>query len=313
VTDAGIKDSLAVAVMDALTSHICVVDPAGVIIAVNRAWMSFSEDNSGDGRRAYAGVNYLDVCRQATGPASAGAREILAGMEAVLKGETDLFQIEYPCHSPNEFRWFIASITPLRRRGVPREEGNIGAVVSHIDITDRKLAELDYAKLASTDPLTSLPNRRFFDEYAALEFDRFRRFGGPMSLLMLDLDRFKGINDGYGHAAGDEVLRRVAARCKKVMRGADLFARIGGEEFAGLLPGTDEKRAIVVAEKLRQAIHRLRIKLGPETVLVTASVGVAAMLPRDRSPSIALARADEALYRAKRAGRNCVRGQVAAA
>jgi diguanylate cyclase (GGDEF)-like protein len=83
--------------------------------------------------------------------------------------------------------------------------------VSHINITDRKLVEIDCASLAATDPLTGLPNRRFFDEFAKRDMDRFLRFGEPSSLLMVDLDHFKNINDMYGHAAGDEVLRRVAS------------------------------------------------------------------------------------------------------
>lgn len=112
-----------------------------------------------------------------------------------------------------------------------------------MNITDRKKLELEYARLASTDPLTDLPNRRFFQTYAAIEFKRLHRFGGQMSLLALDLDNFKQINDRYGHHAGDVVLRKFATRCKATVRGSDLFARIGGEEFVALLLGERARKA----------------------------------------------------------------------
>ncbi|WP_246105010.1 GGDEF domain-containing protein [Rhodoligotrophos appendicifer] len=133
-----------------------------------------------------------------------------------------------------------------------------------------------------------------------------RRFGGAMSVLMLDLDKFKLINDTHGHLAGDAVLKKVAARCKAAVRESDVFARIGGEEFVALLPGTDEVGAIVLAEKLRSIIEGLKIKTEAETLRVTGSIGVASVAPNDRSISSALNRADRALYAAKDAGRNRV-------
>ncbi len=298
-----IADSLAASVMDALTSNICVVDLAGEILAVNRAWMEFSATNEGGAGEAYLGTNYLNVCRSSTGPASAEASSFYGGLADVLEGRKDLFQIEYPCHSPSELRWFLARVTPLIQR---RNTKKIGAVVSHMNITDRKLVELDYARLASTDPLTDLPNRRFLEDYAKIELERLRRFGGAMSVLMLDLDKFKLINDTHGHLAGDAVLKKVAARCKAAVRESDVFARIGGEEFVALLPGTDEVGAIVLAEKLRSIIEGLKIKTEAETLRVTGSIGVASVAPNDRSISSALNRADRALYAAKDAGRNRV-------
>jgi diguanylate cyclase (GGDEF)-like protein len=307
MNDALHEEGLAIAVMDALAFSICVVDPAGVITAVNRAWMEFSAGNGGDTEAAYVGVNYLEVCRAAVGEDSDEAPDFYTGLKAVLDHKIGHFQLEYPCHSPAELRWYIATVSPLRPgRGSGRAR-RLGAVVSHLEITDRKLLELDYRKLASTDPLTGLPNRRFFDEYAALEFHRFVRFGEPVSFLMLDLDGFKAINDRYGHAAGDEVLRQVAELFRSATRSADLFARYGGEEFVALLPETDEANALSVAEKLRAAVEGMRIKAGSRRIPVTISIGVAAMRPGDASLDAVTARADEALYRAKREGRNCVR------
>lgn len=307
MNDALHEEGLAVAVMDALAFSICVVDAAGVITAVNRTWMEFSSGNDGDTETAYVGINYLEVCRTAVGEDSEEAPDFYTGLKAVLDRQSELFQLEYPCHSPTELRWYIATVTPLRPRRGARRARHLGAVVSHLEITDRKLLELDYRKLASTDPLTGLPNRRFFDDYAALEFHRFVRFGEPVSFLMLDLDRFKAINDRHGHPAGDEVLRQVAEVFGSATRSADLFARFGGEEFVALLPGTDEAGALEAAEKLRAAVEGLKIKAGSRRIAVTISIGVAAMREDDSSLDAVIARADQALYRAKRDGRNCVR------
>jgi diguanylate cyclase (GGDEF)-like protein len=305
-----VEGDIALAVIDALTSQICVVDPDGVIFAVNRAWKQFTADNFSGQVRDHIGVNYLNVCRHSVGPASEEAPDFLNGLCAVLRGEREFFQIEYPCHSPKEMRWFIARVSPLRRRSSSIEQANIGAVVSHMNITDRKLIEIDYARLAATDPLTGLPNRRFFDEFAKLDMDRFLRFSEPSSVLMVDLDHFKNINDTYGHAAGDEVLRRVASLGKLVFRSSDLFARWGGEEFVCLLPGTDEWGAILAAEKLRSAVEQLSIVSGGRAIPVTASVGVSSVYNTDQVMDSALLRADTALYRAKDEGRNCVRSYV---
>lgn len=289
-----------------MTSNICVLDLSGRIVAVNRAWIRFSEDNAGAGESAYVGLNYLKVCQNSTGPGSREVSKLSRGMQDVLEGRKDLFQIDYPCHSPSDLRWFAARVTPLRERDATGPKRILGAVVSHMDITDRKLLELKYSKLASTDPLTQLPNRRFFEHNASVELDRLRRHGGEMSLLMLDIDEFKSINDTHGHLTGDVVIKSVAARCIAAVRGSDFFARFGGDEFVALLPGTPVAGAVVLAEKLRCRIEALKIKADLETISVTGSIGVASVNPRDKSIKGALNRADQALYAAKSAGRNRV-------
>jgi diguanylate cyclase (GGDEF)-like protein len=301
-----IGESLAVYVVDALTSNICVVDLTGEIVAVNRAWMEFSASNAGGADRAYVGTNYLAVCQNSTGPDSKEANAFHGGLHNVLEGRADLFQIEYPCHSPTELRWFLARVTPLIQRDGANSARMSGAVVSHMNITDRKLLELKYARLASIDPLTELPNRRFFEDYARIELERLHRFGGAMSVLMLDLDNFKLINDTYGHLAGDAVLKEVAASCRNAVRESDLFARIGGEEFVALLMGADEAGATLLAEKLRSIVEDLRIQTGAGTLRVTSSIGVTSASPEDNSINSILHRADKALYAAKNSGRNRV-------
>jgi diguanylate cyclase (GGDEF)-like protein len=302
-----IAGGLAAAIIDALTSHICVVDPNGMIFAVNRAWRIFAAANSEGRPFDSIGVNYLNVCRASVGPASVEATTFSDGLRAVLQQKLEFFQIEYPCHSPKEQRWFLVRVSPLRDRSFSINAGNVGAVVSHMNVTDRKLVELEYAKLAATDPLTGIPNRRFFEDFAKLDIERGLRFGKPSSLLMVDLDNFKGINDTYGHAAGDEVLRRVGSLGTTSFRSCDLLARLGGEEFVALLSGTDEWGAIMAAEKLRAAIEKLSIVSGTSSISITASIGVSSILTEDQTVEHALLQADKALYLAKREGRNCVR------
>jgi diguanylate cyclase (GGDEF)-like protein len=289
----------AAAVIDALSSHICVIDQDGVIVTVNRAWQDFAVENPPVSNRAGVGTDYLRVCRSAAGPGSEEAGEFALGVQLVLEGRTDLFQMEYPCHSPAQARWFLGRVTPLRA-------AQRGAVISHMTITDRKLLEFELVRLAATDPLTGVPNRRYFLETGNQEVERVRRFGVAASVVMIDLDHFKAINDKYGHAVGDETLKYVTQVCKKSLRQIDVLARIGGEEFVVMLPSTDETGAARVAEKLRRAVSGTLVKDGPIRLSITASFGVAEVRPGDQTVDEGIARADLALYAAKRSGRNCV-------
>jgi diguanylate cyclase (GGDEF)-like protein len=162
--------------------------------------------------------------------------------------------------------------------------------------------EARLALLAHTDPLTGLANRHRFFDAAAAEIKRSRRRGSPPAVLMLDLDHFKGINDSLGHEAGDAALRRVAMLCRTLLRSQDLACRLGGEEFAVLLPETGAEGALALAERMRRAVEGLR--LDQDGAQLTVSVGVAVVAGEEPSVNPALARADRALYAAKRAGRN---------
>jgi len=157
---------------------------------------------------------------------------------------------------------------------------------------------------ARTDGLTGLFNHRFFKEKLAAEFRRFMRTQRPFSLLLIDIDHFKRVNDTYGHPAGDEVLRGVAATLRKTLRNIDVTARYGGEEFAALLLDTDSHGAVRMAERLRRAIGRINHSTEGGDLKVTVSIGVASC-PGDASAEDALIElADRALYRAKAGGRN---------
>ena len=161
--------------------------------------------------------------------------------------------------------------------------------------------------LAITDGLTGLYNRRHFYQMANLEFIRSSRYNRPLSLLMIDVDWFKRINDTYGHLVGDRALREMAQTCLLKIRGGDLVGRYGGEEFAVLLPETHEASALALAERLRQRIADAPLITDQGQVVITVSIGVVQKDDDCSDLEELLRRSDEALYHAKNAGRNCVR------
>ena len=165
-----------------------------------------------------------------------------------------------------------------------------------------------------TDALTGLRNRRFFDERLHEEFRRAQRYGDYLSLIMVDLDHFKLVNDRYGHPVGDAVLRESAGLIRASLRDPDICARYGGEEFAVILPKTHMSGALAVAERIWRAIGQKDFLVGPgedgrtpRTIKVTGSIGVAFYPSKDINSSDLLLRfADQALYQAKRSGRNTI-------
>jgi len=150
-------------------------------------------------------------------------------------------------------------------------------------------------------------NKRAFDQLLTEHFAKFQRDGTGYSVLYMDIDHFKSINDTHGHADGDAILQQLAATCVAVLRPYDMVARLGGEEFAVLLPGSDIAGGAVVAERLRKAISSMRVKGQNKTLQVTVSIGVSQSDPGDADGFETLKRADSALYAAKNAGRDCVR------
>jgi diguanylate cyclase (GGDEF)-like protein len=282
------ESRLAGAVLDALTSSICVLDHRAHIVAVNESWRQFADHNGGDG--SVLGTDYIDVCMRATGPGADAAHRFGNAIKDVLLGARDKFEIEYPCHSPCERRWFLARVTKLRRIPDHPNALNVAAVVSHQDVTSRKLLELRLKKLAETDELTGLKNRRKFMEAADQALADLRADGAVTSLLLIDLDHFKVINDQYGHAAGDEALRHAANQFRAATRAGDILARIGGEEFAVLLPRTDEWDAVLVADRIRLQLADSTFMTNGRPVPMTATIGVSAFRRDDARLEIVLGR-----------------------
>ncbi len=180
-------------------------------------------------------------------------------------------------------------------------------VVVSRDITELKRRETELLEMAATDILTGLPNRRHFVAQLEQESARILRDKGRCaSVLMLDADHFKMINDTFGHAVGDDVLRHLATLMQNKLRKVDTVGRIGGEEFALILPGAALPAAEAFAERLRQYVAATPVPQADRTIPLTVSIGVAGMSADDANADEVLTRADRALYRAKGSGRNMV-------
>jgi diguanylate cyclase (GGDEF)-like protein len=194
-----------------------------------------------------------------------------------------------------------------RNRGIAQRSTAQAAALAQTRL-ELLAANEQLARLAAQDPLTGLANRRQFRERLCQDLALYRRHTTPGALVVLDLDHFKQVNDTHGHATGDQVLMEAADRIKAALRPSDVAARVGGEEFAALLPGSDIRNAVTVAERLRAALAEL-VVFAPDgrPVRITASIGVATWQQDDRDERDLLERADQALYAAKHAGRDNIR------
>ena len=295
------RTALRAFVFDSLEEQIAVTDEAGVILDVNSAWTSFGIENGLSPEFNCVGCNYLDVVHRSLTAGDERAREAAQGISDVLGGRRASFYYEYPCHTPAERRWFMMRL--LRLQG----DFSRMFVVSHHNITQRKLGEERAEHMALHDSLTGLANRRYFNEFLSLEMRRSIRDCSAISLVLLDFDHFKEYNDELGHFAGDQCLAAVA----KVLpafarRPCDLAARLGGDEFGVILGKTKIAESQAIADAIRQAVGDLKLVFGGSKQ-VTVSVGVAAVNADERrTEEFLFQEADKALYAAKAAGRNQV-------
>lgn len=205
-------------------------------------------------------------------------------------------------YDPIRYEQQLSSGKWIECRGHPLPGG--GSLAIYRDIGESKQLFAQLEELATTDALTAVPNRRSFLERAAGEFARAKRTRRNMSILMIDVDHFKAINDRHGHAAGDETLRQIAQACNGALRGSDILGRIGGEEFAALLPEADGATAGLVASRLRRAVIDIANKTGATSTPVSVSIGIATTHLCTESLETIMANADAALYQAKQDGRN---------
>jgi diguanylate cyclase (GGDEF)-like protein/PAS domain S-box-containing protein len=206
--------------------------------------------------------------------------------------------------------WGSVMLAPLEDRSLTTETRNYALIVR--DITDKRDAADQMRGSDARDFLTGLPTRRAFFEAAELLMQRWKRLPRPLSLVMFDCDHFKAVNDQYGHPAGDEVLRHFANRLREACRGVDMVARMGGEEFAALLPSTDAKGAVAFAGRIRTAVVDSAVTFDGRPIRYTVSAGVSTMTADLAGLDALIKRADEALYKAKGAGRNRVELAVSA-
>jgi len=173
-------------------------------------------------------------------------------------------------------------------------------VVDQVRTTERLMT------LAMTDPLTGILNRRHYLSASTAELSRVKRYGFPLTVLMVDIDNFKRVNDTYGHGVGDIVIRTIATTCRTALRLPDILARYGGEEFVVTMPQTAEPEARRVAERLRESLSEAVIDTKDGPLSVTVSIGLAQWITSDGTIEDTIERADRALYAAKNAGKNCV-------
>ena len=229
--------------------------------------------------------------------------------------------VQQPATSPAGV--FTEAVIPLKVRApswgamVLRRAGDAGFAPDEMALAsefcriaqlqvDQAIATIKLRQSAELDALTGSLNRRSIDQWLARAFLEADRDGQPLSVLFVDLDRFKRINDRYGHAAGDHCLRAVAATLAAALDEGDLFGRYGGEEFIAILPGRGGAAARETGERLRAGVERLVVDWEGQVLRLTVSVGVATRREGERTPGATIERADKALYASKRAGRNCV-------
>ncbi len=239
---------------------------------------------------------------------------LIASAEEQLLAERGMYQFAMTGNGPSighvqelEGRHKDGRTFPVERSIAGFRLGNVWYAVATIrDITERKATETKLHEFATTDGLTGLYNRRRFMELAEREFARSIRYDRPLALIMLDIDHFKDVNDTHGHDAGDVVLRSLSEIAITALRNADILGRLGGEEFAALLPETDEQAAMEVAERLRVSIERATMCTDECTLKITVSIGVSILETGISTIENMLKRADVALYDAKQSGRNRV-------
>ncbi|MEM7651778.1 MAG: diguanylate cyclase [Pseudomonadota bacterium] len=224
--------------------------------------------------------------------------EILSCLDAA--GLVRDFEVQLTSSGPQE-KWVLLSAVMMVSGGEP------ALLFSFTDISQRKALENELTRQATTDGLTGCYNRRHFMMLGNHEFQRSRRYRHECSLLMIDIDAFKSINDEQGHPAGDEVIKALVKITTNTLRECDIVGRFGGEEFLVLLPETPESAAVGVAERLRKLYEEAEVTTGSgATIKFTASLGLASQRQSDTNFTDILTRSDLALYQAKAHGRNKV-------
>jgi diguanylate cyclase (GGDEF)-like protein len=244
------------------------------------------------------GRNYLAVLKDFFLVEARTVEAVAAGIVAVASGELADFVAPEPIQGPCGRRWFTLKVTPVN-------DADHRLVVTHEDVSVLKRAELASRALANVDTLTGAMSRQRFMSLAEQELARSQRYELPLVVLMLDLDFFKRVNDTYGHSAGDAVLQGFVQTVASVLRESDSIGRIGGEEFAVLLPNTTKEGGCALAHRILEGVRSNVVEAGGHCIPYTVSIG-AGYLTGNMSFTDLLAQCDAALYRAKDGGRDRV-------
>ncbi len=299
---ADFQSRLIKAIYDTSPDGILVVDAQGMVVAHNRQFLQLWD----------IATSQLHMKAEGTAIGESDApllAEVVARVQspaAFLERVRELYdnpQLDDRCEIElKDGRTLERHSTVLRGE----HDEYLGRVWFFRDITAQKNHEAALIQLARHDPLTGTANRRYFFERAEQEFMRSRRYQAPLSIALIDVDHFKHINDQFGHATGDEVLKLLSGKIAALLRESDLLARIGGEEFAILMPSTGLAGAALMAERLRVTIAEEASPVAGQMLHLRFSAGVTQLKAQDQSIEDCLRRADEAMYKAKQAGRDRV-------
>lgn len=281
------------AIFDSISAQIAVLDDVGMLVLTNSAWRNYMTEL---GVREPICSNYLALLARFFAIDPAMVTDVAAGMTALASGEVSHFDVPMPIQSRCGRWWFTIRITPVH-------DIAHRMVVTHEDVTAFKRAELASLALANLDHLTGALSRQNFMGLAEQELARSLRYNLPLVLLMLDLDHFKNVNDSYGHPTGDAVLKCFVQTVKEVLRESDVIGRIGGEEFAVLLPNTTQEGGCALASRIIGAVRGKPVAFDGRCIAYTVSIG-ASYLTNRMSFGELLAESDAALYRAKKGGRD---------
>ncbi|WP_051201972.1 diguanylate cyclase domain-containing protein [Ferrimonas senticii] len=280
------------AACDALPNQVAIIDEQGTILFVNQAWLLFSQQHGLV--HDWVGFSYWQLCNDEPNDVF-GIKQVLSGKQASYSAEM-CFTAEQQAH------WFLLTATPFDWQGQRL------TTISRCDISAQKLVERQIGELTLSDSLTSLANRHHFNLFFEREWRRACREQQPLSLLLIDVDRFKHYNDRYGHQKGDECLRLIAELLRQfAKRPSDLICRYGGEEFVIVLGNTPSEAAKQMAERLLSAMRKLGIPHADNDLapVVTISIGVSSQIPQPKVEREQLLDAvDKALYEAKKLGRD---------
>jgi diguanylate cyclase (GGDEF)-like protein len=295
---AGTRDAVLVeAVLDALPLPTLLLDAEGTVLLANSAWTAAAEELADDRVRVGVGGNYYAMARDVRDDGV--GRDIVTALRELSRGERSTVAIDYALTHPGGTRWYHVQASRVDQAGQ--------VVVTHTDVTDRVTAERTSAWQARHDPLTELPNRAHLHELIDAALLRPERTA--VSVLFLDVDGFKEVNDSLGHAVGDDLLRQLTARLRGRSRAEDTVGRLGGDEFVVLCRDCDIEGAQSLAVRFQDSFAEPFL-LGGRTVPLSASIGVATSAPGEtpgRRSHDLVRDADLAMYAAKAAGRNRIR------
>ena len=286
------KEAFVRAIFDSVETHLAVLDRSGMIVDANQHWLAHVRSGEGDMKDATIGDDYLTLLRANTTDES---REAAAGIGAVLSGQRNNFALEFPLDRDHGRQWYQLSVEPMRS-----PDG--GVVIGHRDVTVRKRIEEALEHQALHDVVTDLPNRSLLRDRLRQAILGARRRNTQVGLLFIDLDRFKDLNDTFGHPAGDVVLREVGERFVNAVRASDTVARLGGDEFAVLIPlAADRDEVVMVARRVLASLQEPFLVEG-ESAFIEASIGIVLCPEHGEDVQTLMRRADVAMYSAKRAG-----------